>query len=593
MCSMRVGLCVAVLFCCALGEIVAQDSNAVVVSGSVGMSFDSYTMTSTGITSTFARRPATVMRFSADPTISIGDWFTIPIIVSCTFREAAVIQPSFNYPDVMSFLQNPMNRISISPRYEWATLNLGSITPRYGTFTVDNAQLFGAGIDLAPGVLRASASYGILYRAVPADTSTGQSGSYERTLWAIRLGSQSEDQSVIGLTVAYMNDDQSSIPQILQSTTIPVPILDSNGLVLRDSLYSFTERNALLGKPQEGVALGMDFKSHIGESFQVSGEIAAVGFTRDKSASPLTDQLPVISEILTTRTSTSMDVAAKLDASYRDETWGINVGALYAGPGFVALSQPFFQPDRIDISVSPNVRLFDGKISASSTFGYRISDVSNMLTAGSTQILLSLNVIATLSDAFNIGGSYTNFGYRTTRAADTLRYEQVSNSISITPSYSITANELRHVFSGSFSNDAFSDVTQLNIASSANTTTAVTLLYSISPLKSSWVGRATVSIVQNNLQSSSISMKSGTVSGSYRAFDGQLEPDVALVYSLNELSGLPAESQITVRAGCRARPIESINLFANAQWTRVTSADVTTGRAYSELIGTLGFRWSF
>ena len=89
-------------------------------------------------------------------------------------------------------------------------------------------------------------------------------------------------------------------------------------------------------------------------------------------------------------------------------------------------------------------------------------------------------------------------------------------------------------------------------------------------------------------------MKSGSLSGSYRAFDGRLEPDAALTYSMNEIGGLPLETQLTIRAGCRSRIAQSVNLFVQAQWTLVSSSsESTNGRAYSELVGTVGAKWSF
>lgn len=472
-------------------------------------------------------------------------------------------------------------------------MHLGSIVPRYGALTVANAQVFGAGIELAPGQLRASASYGTLFRAVPADTSTGRAGSYARTLWNVRLGAEMSDQSTIGVTVAYMNDDEGSIPYITQETPVTVPIVDTNGVALRDSVINFTQRNPLLGMPQEGAALGIDFKSQLGQGFHTSGELALTTFTRDKTAPSLEEGFPVVGSILTSRTSTRFDAAGKIEIGFRDTDWGLSLGALYVGPGFVVLSQPYFQSDRIDINFSPSVRLFSGLLQANGTVGYRINDMSNMLTAGSTQMLLAIQTVATISEGLTLSGSFTNFGYRTTRAEDTLRYEQVSNSFSLMPSYILVADSMRHMMSVSFSNDAFSDLTQQNVNSSANTTTAYLLMYGLSPVSATWMARATISIVQNDLALVKTTMRSGTVSGTYRAFNGRFEPEAAFTYSMNQIVGLPEETQLTLRAGCRAKIVPSVHVFANVQWTDVASDESANGRAYSETLGTFGVRWTF
>jgi len=341
------------------------------------------------------------------------------------------------------------------------------------------------------------------------------------------------------------------------------------------------------------MSIGIDFRSGFGDGFHVGGEVAATAFTRDKSAPELSDPIPVIDLFMTTRSSTRVDGAAKFELGYRQDVWGITGGVQYIGPGYVVLTQPYFQPDHIDITVNPNVTLFDNRLTANANVGMRYTDVSSLLAAGSSQLLIGINLMGTITQSLTAAASFTNFGYRTTRASDTLRYEQVSNSFSLAPTYVLTTESARHTMSISVGYDAFSDVTQPGIPSSANTTTSLILMYGLSPTDALWSGRASASFVDNDLQTLRTTMKSFSVFGSYRFLGGDIEPDAGITYSINEVGGLPSEGQFTLRGGVRGRVARSLSLQAGVQWTTVASSNEQLGREYSELMGTLSLRWMF
>lgn len=571
---------------------IAQDSSAIRVSGSVGSTFDVYTMNSTGGTNTLPRRPSSVLRFFANPTLYVSDWLVIPVQMNFTFREAAVIQPSLESPTIGELLTNPMNRFTISPKFGPVQVHLGSVTPRYGSLVVDNVQVFGAGIDVMPGNLKLSATYGILQRGVQADTTLGRIGSYARMLTAVRVGSEPNSETRFGFTFARVSDDESSIPFITESVVVPIPIVDPDGVTVRDSSLAITSPSPLQPTAQEGVSFGFDMRVPIVAGTYLGAEIAGTSFTRNTAAPELSESVPVIDMLMKTRTSTRIDVAGKVFAGFTEKEWGVEGGITYIGPGFVSVTQPFLQPDRVDITVSPRFSVLEGWLSGMATVGWRTTNLMNSLEASSTQLLTSLNITGMISNGFTVTGTFSNFGFRTTSALDTLRYEQVARSLGIMPTYSFTGGDFRHIVMAVASIDQFTDVTNGSAVSADNTTTMLNVSYGISPLRSLWSARVMVAYVSNNLEQFGTTSRSVTLSGNYRLLEGLLQPEAAVVVGTNVLGQLPEEMQLTIRAGCQVRVSKALTGTVRYQVTNASTDDVG-GRNYVESLATIGVQWNY
>lgn len=571
-------------------ENAARDDAEVRLYGSAGTTLDLYSLVNTGNSYTSPRRPASVFRIFASPTIAFGSDIEIPIQISYTGREASLIQPALSSPDILSVLANPMNRFSISPRFGQVQLTIGSTITRCGSLVADNSQVFGFGVDAKPGTLRLNATYGILSRAVGADTAAGKTGSYERTLMAFRIGSEQGQESRFGFSFAVMRDQETSIPYIPSTITIPVPIVDSNGVVVRDTAVSITQRSELLPMVRAGTSLGFDLRLPLIAWTYVELELAGTGFTRDASAPSLQDEVPLLSMIIHTNTSTRVDAAGKAALGFKKAEWDVRAEAAYLGPGYVCITQPFVQPDRLDITVTP--RYSNNNLLASATVGWRRSGLSGMVGAASNQLLVNISANANVSSEWSVNATYTNFGYRTTGTADTVRYEQVSRSAVVAPTYTTATKSLRHLATLSASVDAFTDVTAPAIASQQNTTTSLSLAYSIASVLQPWSARLIVTAMNNNLSLGGVSARNATLGASYRMWNGLLLPDASVLYGVNEFGGRPAEGQLTLRLGIRARFSSALSGYCRYQLTSASASGVGS-RDYTEHLGSFGLTYTY
>lgn len=572
-------------------DCLCQDSTTVSVHGTIGTTIDVYGLANEGRFVTSPRRPATVLRVFANPTVSFGSWLEVPIQVNITSREASIVQPIVESPDLLSILANPMNRFSIAPRFGPVQVFLGSSTPRYSSLVLDNAQVFGVSVEAKPNTLRLSATYGLLNRAVSANEHGSRPGSFARTIMGFRIGSEPTEQSRFGFTIARLRDDPASIPLITEQISIPVPIVDSSGVWVRDSALSLTTTSSLIPRAQTGVSVGFDLRMPITNEVYVTADLGGTGFTRDLNAPTLTDNIPIISSLISTNTSTRVDAAGKFGVGYVSRVWSIEGGMEYAGPGYVCLTQPFFVPDRLDITATAKASLFDGSLTGSTTIGWREYGISGMLESASNQLLANISAMAILSTALSINLNYMNFGYRTTRTSDSLRYEQVSQSIQVAPTYTVASTSLNHQLALTAGYDVFDDVTNQAEQSQRNSTMSVMLMYTIIPVSGPWSARASGSYMNNTLAIGGISMRSVMIGGTYRLFNGVVVPDVSVLLSSNDISGASSESQLTLRAGIAVRASREFNAFLRYQSTRLSSDD--DSRAYSEDLASAGVTYSF
>lgn len=583
-------LIVGIMLCagCAYGA----DTAFVSVRGSAGVSAEFYSLTSSGATSAVPRRPEAIFRLYSGTHLRFSDVLEIPIQLQYTYRSPFDLQATVATASLPDILFNPLNHFSISPVFGPVRLEIGSVYPRYGSLIADNAQVFGAGSSISVGKLTVSATYGILQRGIQADTATVSPGSFMRTLFACRISSEPEPQFSYGFSFARINDDEHSIPLITDDLTVPIPIVNDSGIAVRDTLLSLTMPDALMPVAQEGIAVGFDIRAPVTKNFTITAEAAGVCFTRDKAAPELTTEVPVLSLLYLMRTSTRLDWAGIVSAGYEQKTWGIEGRVNYVGPGFICLTQPLYQPDRVDVTINPRISMYNGRLNGTATLGWRKQNIADALDVASDQLLIRASLTATVLSELNINASFTNFGLRTTSDFDTLRYEQVSQSLGITPTYTLLTQNHSHQISVSFNRDVYTVQAVLSQPATVTSSVSANALYGLSQTGGLWGMRVVASYVSSSQQAFGVSHYSVSASGNYKLYNGLLHPDVSLVVGSQAVGTLPSELRNTVRMGIRSKLSSSLTGNAQMQITDVNSTN-PAGRSFTEIVGSVSLQISF
>jgi hypothetical protein len=310
-------------------------------------------------------------------------------------------------------------------------------------------------------------------------------------------------------------------------------------------LYAVDDSNSIRAlpntpPPSENLAASVVFGFPITERIDVSGEIGASLFSNDLRSPKVEDtNLPVF----TLRYSSQLDGAAVLTINTRplDElTIGLN--GRWIGPGYVSLGYVQLQNDLFDLTLSPSLKLLSGNLLLRGSFGLRFNNLRENRLAPSSRTIANLSATAQLSQTIGIDVQYSNYGIRTTPRNDTLRIENVAQSLVLSPRFQFTLFDAPSTVFASYSLQDVDDRSILGGTTNRNVTH--TLLASWAQSFQLPLNLATTLLYnQANVGGNSISILSLTETVSYSFLDGKLS--TSLTGGVNLINSNGSDTQLT------------------------------------------------
>lgn len=500
-----------------VGQDIDNDSSLIRLSGTIMLSAELYTMSASPSGSVTPRRPSSLARLVATPTLQIGD-IVLPVTLVLSSRQTNSVTPTLPSENVLQWLQNPLNTVSFSPRWKWAQFHIGTYTPRYSALSTGNLSAFGAGFDFQPGRVRVAAFGGVVQRAVQPDSSRQSVGAYERWLYAARLGIGTQNSGV-GITAVRSVDKQSSLQR------------DPVGIT-----------------PQEGILAALDFAVEPAPGLQIKGEGAASVYTRNMRANKTEkSNIEFLQSLITLRESSRIDGAAAMSVAYTSAEWGATLAAKYLGDGFVPLGYAYMQTDRIEVTLAPRLLLLDRRVSLTGSMGYRKNNLSQTGLQTSLQLIGSVNASAQVSENFFLSGTYANYGIRSTVRNDTLRYEMISQSASVTPVYTFVTPVGQHSVTLAFSLDDVTDVQALTGVQNHSNTYSALLNYALTLASFPLTSTVTLNGLRSQ-QALGTTLFTTAVGASYRMENDVFRPSLRVGFTRVAIGSGDADSQVQLRA---------------------------------------------
>ena len=541
-------------------------SSWVTLSGSAGISTDLYSFSNPG-GSQQGRRPSSLTRLFLSPTLSFGEWFSLPLNLVLTLPETNTTTPAISAPSLTEMFANPINQLGItltSEKLGGSRIHLGTHTPKYSELSGGDLQLFGAGVDARLGKVQTAFSAGVAQRAIASDTARGVSGRFRRDMYMARVGLGTTDAGKIGLNVVYAADDRTSLRTDVVRV-VPARPLDADPSVI---LPADTVRL----QAQQGAVITIDGSTELMPGVTFKSEAAVSAFTPDLRDEPKSlgegstffdKAMSSFSTLFRPRISTRADVSGTASVIIRQQAWGLTLSALYMGPGFMPLGYPFMQTDRIDLMVSPSLQVFDGNLTINGSVGQRVNNLSETKGEALTQLIANGNVNAQFSDAFSVSVSYANFGIRSNTVFDTLKIENVSQSFSIDPSLMIDGAGAMHTVNGSVAFDTFEDFNVVTGAESSNDTRSATLTYSAMLTDMPLTLGAMGTYVENALFSATLIVRTVGFNASYRLLAGALTTSLSYTLAGSSFGSDPTDTQRFLKASARWAIAKNISLVAS------------------------------
>lgn len=171
------------------------------ISGEVGTYGELYS-----ISGAEKRRPSSTGRIFLRPTITLFNLIDIPF--------------EFLISTEGSSARQNLNQFGITPSWEWGRAGLGDFTETYSEHTLNGIQLRGAGVNIYPGILRFAIAAGFTRRAVEGGALNG---SFERFMFASKIGIGKEDESFVDLILIRAKDKVGSLDEPVNSITVLFP----------------------------------------------------------------------------------------------------------------------------------------------------------------------------------------------------------------------------------------------------------------------------------------------------------------------------------------------------------------------------------
>lgn len=165
-------------------------------------------------------------------------------------------------------------------------------------------------------------------------------------------------------------------------------------------------------------------------------EVAGALFSNDLR-SDVVENATMPSWLFTPRYSSQADFAATLNLNAKiSDQFSLAFNGRWIGPGFVSLGFVQLQNDVFQTTIAPSLRFAKGRGYVRGSYGFQTNNLRNTRLAPTTRNIYALSSGMQFNEHAALDAQYTNFGVRTTPRNDSLRIENISHALSISPRFS-------------------------------------------------------------------------------------------------------------------------------------------------------------
>jgi hypothetical protein len=320
---------------------------------------------------------------------------------------------SFTFTNSQKSYTQPFNRLVFNPQYKWVRLYIGNTSMSFSPYTLSGHSFKGAGVDLTPGNWRISLMGGRLQKALEYDPLREAStiASYKRMGYGIKLGYEKESSGII-VNLFTAKDDQNSIKE--------------------------APPEALL-HPMQNLAMGISGRTSLFGHLALEGEYSISILNSDMRFNAVTPEDPDNSKFSALTTGVRTFDAYSLGMGYQSSSLGLMFKYERIDPDYQSLGAYYFNNDMENVTLSPSLRLLDGKFSISGNAGIQKNNLDNNLESTTKRFVGAGNINYNISEKWNVSFNYSNFSTYTNMKPredpffrdnmDSLNFYQVTNQL--------------------------------------------------------------------------------------------------------------------------------------------------------------------
>jgi hypothetical protein len=533
------------MLCVIVHSIAHSQSEPVRLSGSIQLSTEAYS--SSGVA---ARKEKNSSRAIIRPTLTLFDQVVLPFEVYVTSEDRGFRQP--------------FNQFGVSPQlFGWLTLHGGYFSSQVSEFTFGDTRMLGGGIEMRPGKFRLMALYGRIQDSANPDSAQGFPGVYSRTAFAGKIGYGADDGFHIDLNVMRAVDDSTSVQNSSISLAPSENLVTSLafGFPLFDGLMSF------------------------------SSEVGVSAYSSDIRSREIDEGPTSLKSLFTPRTSSQVDGAVTAGVQFTfSPAFSLGLQTRWIGPGYVTLGYAQLPNDVLDVTLSPSIRVAENRLQLRSSMGVRFNNLRQNRLATTRRTILNLGISYQANDAMGVDLQYANYGIRSTPRNDTLRIDNVTQSLSIAPRVVFDWLDGSNFATVSYSLQDFTDKNVITSALSKNTSQSIATTWSLS-LPSSLSFTTNYTATQSRTSVLTLKIHSITETLGYSLFDNTLT--LSLTGGYNIVRGMSSDGQVTANFSAAYTLGNAGTITLIIMGNRYNFENSLAGSSFLETQGSLLYSYSF
>ena len=329
---------------------------------------------------------------------------------------------SFSFSNTQRSYTQPFNRFKLDPRYKWVHLLVGTNVMSLGKYTLSDHDFNGVGVELTPGNWEISGMFGRLNKAVEYDPVKNNIGyvCYKRMGYAGKVGYHGKTGSY-EVTFFHGEDKENSLSEYLPEECFLAP-----------------KKNTAVS-----AAVTQTFLKYFNFHVEYAVSVYNMNLLNDQLDTVVTTTF--IDKVFHRKQSEKMTDAFNASLGYQGKVFGLSLQYERISPYYSSLGGYYFNEDEQNITVAPNLKLFDGKLFMSGNFGLQYNNLDNDRSTDTRHIVYSANIGYNSGKVWSTNLNFSNFNTYTkvkpvsypyyTNALDSLNYYQVSRCISMTNAF--------------------------------------------------------------------------------------------------------------------------------------------------------------
>ena len=356
--------------------------------------------------------------YATNDTISRRDPYQFILSGNLNLNLFGYITPfSFTYSNSQRSYTQPFNRLSFTPQYKLVKAYIGYTSMSFSPYSLSGHSFKGGGVELTPGSWRVALMAGQLKKAIEYNPLNEASAgtSYKRMGYGIKVGYEKSKNS-ISANVFTAKDDYNSIQH-------------------------FTGSN--FPRPMENLVIGISGRTTFIDHISLEGEYALSLLTSNVfPGSVQTDS--TTTESGNESNTSQYGITRKFDAysfglGYQTSPFGFMFRYERVAPDYQTLGAYYFNNDLENITIVPNLRLLEGRLTISGNVGIQRNNLDKCRESTTKRWVGAGNFVFAPAEKWNLTFNYSNFSTYTNmrpqtdpffnNSMDSLNFYQVTNQI--------------------------------------------------------------------------------------------------------------------------------------------------------------------